>query len=85
MSSSAELRAEAARVLAAILQGASLDDALQIDPTLSAQERGFLRSLCFDSVRWYLRLNALLQRLLARPGQKLDPQVHALVIVGLCQ
>lgn len=85
MSSSAALRAEAARVLTAVLQGASLDDALQIDPTLSAQERGFLRSLCFDSVRWYVRLNALLQRLLARPGQKLDPHVHALVIVGLCQ
>lgn len=85
MSSSAALRAEAARVLAAVLQGASLDDALQIDPTLSAQERGVLRSLCFDSVRWYVRLNALLQRLLARPGQKLDPNVHALVIVGLCQ
>lgn len=85
MSSSAALRAEAARVLAAVLQGNSLDDALRIDPTLSAQERGFLRSLCFDSIRWYLRLNALLQRLLARPGQKLHPQVHALAIVGLCQ
>lgn len=85
MSSSAALRAEAARVLAAVLEGSSLDDALQIDPTLSAQERGLLRSLCFDSVRWYLRLAALLQRLLSRPGQKLHPQVHALAIVGLCQ
>lgn len=85
MSSSAALRAEAARVLAAVLQGSSLDDALSIDPTLSAQERGLLRSLCFDSVRWYLRLDAVLQRLLSRPGQKLHPHVHALAIVGLCQ
>jgi 16S rRNA (cytosine967-C5)-methyltransferase len=85
MSSSAALRAEAARVLAAVLQGSSLDDALQIDPTLSAQERGFLRSLCFDSVRWYLRLDALLERLVTRPGQKLHPHVRALAIIGLCQ
>jgi 16S rRNA (cytosine967-C5)-methyltransferase len=32
-----------------------------------------------------LRLDALLKRLLTRPGQKLHPHVHALGIVGLCQ
>jgi 16S rRNA (cytosine967-C5)-methyltransferase len=62
-----------------------MDAALQIDPAASAQERGLLRSLSFDSVRWYLRLDAMLSRLLSRPGQRLEPQVRALAIVGLCQ
>lgn len=85
MSGSAEVRAEAARVLLSVLQGRSLDSALRIDPQSSAQERGLLRSLCFDSVRWYFRLDALLDRLLSRPGQKVHPEVRALAIVGLCQ
>lgn len=49
------------------------------------QERGLLRSLCYDSIRWYIRLDALLKRLLARPNQPLTPELHALAIVGLCQ
>lgn len=85
MSSSAAVRADAARVLASVLQGRSLDAALKIDPRASAQERGLMRSLCFDSVRWYVRLEALLNRLLSRPNQSLAPEVRALAIVGLCQ
>ncbi len=85
MSSSASVRAEAARVLASVVQGRSLDTALRIDPKLTAQQRGLLRTLCFDSVRWYIRLDALLERLLSRPGGKLHPDVRALAIVGLCQ
>jgi len=85
MSGPAEVRAEAARVLLSVLQGRSLDAALRIDPQSSAQERGLLRSLCFDSARWYFRLDALLNRLLSRPGQKLHPEVRALAIIGLCQ
>lgn len=85
MSTSAAIRAQAARTVASVLQGRSLDDALEVERDASAQERGLLRSLCFDSVRWYLRLNAMLNRLLARPGQSLDREVHALAIVGLCQ
>ena len=44
-----------------------------------------LKALCYDSIRWYLRLDALLDRLLARPGQRLAPELRALAIVGLCQ
>jgi 16S rRNA (cytosine967-C5)-methyltransferase len=44
-----------------------------------------LRSLAYDSVRWYLRLDALLARLLTRPNQALAPEVRSLAIVGLCQ
>ena len=67
------------------MRGRSLDVALTIDPQATRQERGLLRALTYDSIRWYLRLDALLDRLLSRPGQKIEPDVRALAIVGLCQ
>ncbi len=85
MSASAAVRARAARAVAAVAQGRSLETALVIEPQMSAQERGLLRTLVFDSVRWYLRLDAILALLLSRPGQTMRPEVRALAIVGLCQ
>ena len=85
MSASAAVRAHAARVVAAVVQGRSLETALVIDPAMSAQERGLLRTLVFDSVRWCLRLDAMLALLLSRPGQTMKQEVRALAIVGLCQ
>lgn len=85
MSASAAVRAQAARVVAAVTQGRSLETALRIDPAMTAQERGLLRTLAFDSVRWYLRLEPILAQLLSRRGQPLRPEVRALAIVGLCQ
>lgn len=85
MSSSAAVRAAAARAVASVLQGRSLDAAVPIDSSATPQERGLLRALSFDSIRWHIRLDALLKRLLMRPNQKLAPEVHALAIVGLCQ
>lgn len=86
MSRSAAVRAEVAKIVADVAtRGRSLDTALSIDPQATRQERGLIRALTYDSIRWYLRLDALLERLLARPGQRLDPEVRALAIVGLCQ
>src|SRR4029453_1572022 len=86
VSRSAAVRAAAARIVADVaLRGRSLDAVLVIDEQATRQERGLLRALVYDSIRWYLRLDALLERLLARPGQKLDPHVRGLAIVGLCQ
>jgi 16S rRNA (cytosine967-C5)-methyltransferase len=85
VSTSAAVRARAARIVAAVVQGRSLDTALVVDPAMSAQERGLLRTLAFDSVRWYLRLDAMLALLLSRPGQTMQPDIRALAIVGLCQ
>jgi 16S rRNA (cytosine967-C5)-methyltransferase len=80
------VRATAARIVADVAsRGRSLDSALSIDREFSRQERGLLRSLCYDTLRWYIRLDALLGRLLARPNQPLEPEVRALAIVGLCQ
>ena len=83
MSTSAQIRARAAQGLARVVAGRSLDAIADVGDT--AQERGLFRTLVYDSVRWYFRLDALLSRLLARPQQKLDPDVRALAIVGLCQ
>lgn len=86
MSSSAAVRARAARIVAQVAtHGRSLDALLASETSGTAQERGLLRALCYDSIRWYLRLDALLGRLLARPNQPLTAELHALAIVGLCQ
>lgn len=86
MSRSAQVRAQAARIVAQVAaNGRSLDGLLADARGGSPQERGLLRSLCYDSIRWYIRLDALLDRLLTRPGQVLEPDVRALAIVGLCQ
>jgi 16S rRNA (cytosine967-C5)-methyltransferase len=66
-------------------RGRSLDAVLNAESTTNKQERGLLRSLSYDSIRWYIRLDALLTRLLARPNQALEPEIRALAIVGLCQ
>ncbi|MFL6617104.1 MAG: 16S rRNA (cytosine(967)-C(5))-methyltransferase RsmB [Povalibacter sp.] len=86
MSRSAQVRARAARIVAQVAhEGRSLDALLAADHSASSQERGLLRSLCYDSIRWYIRLDALLALLLAKPKQPLSPEIHALCIVGLCQ
>jgi 16S rRNA (cytosine967-C5)-methyltransferase len=86
VSRSAAVRAAAAKIVADVaMRGRSLDTALTFDLHATRQERGLLRALTYDSIRWYLRLDALLDRLLSRPGQKLEPDVRALAIVGLCQ
>jgi 16S rRNA (cytosine967-C5)-methyltransferase len=83
---SARVRAQAARAVAAVAaHGRSLDAVL---PSLSAgtpQERGLVRALAFDTVRWHIRLDAMLARLLKQPGQDIAPEVRALALVGLCQ
>src|SRR5262245_40379304 len=85
MSDSAQLRARAARVVAQVSMGRSLDALLAAERCATPQQQGLLRSLCYDSIRWYLRLDALLEQLLSRPGQRLAPELRALAIVGLCQ
>jgi 16S rRNA (cytosine967-C5)-methyltransferase len=88
VSTSAAVRATAAKVVADVAErGRSLDAALleASSKQETKQQRGLLRSLCYDSVRWYIRLDTLLGRLLSRPDQALEPEIRALAIVGLCQ
>jgi 16S rRNA (cytosine967-C5)-methyltransferase len=84
VSDSAALRARAARIVAQVAAGRSLDGLLQDAPGDTAAQRGLVRTLCYDSIRWYLRLQALLRQLQDRP-RKLPPLLEALGAVGLCQ
>lgn len=84
-SASANTRAQAARVIAAVFGGRSLDDALaQADSAgLSAQNQSLLRALAYGVVRERLLLDALLKPLLQKPLS--DHEVHALLLCGLHQ
>jgi 16S rRNA (cytosine967-C5)-methyltransferase len=86
VSASAAVRAQCARIITDVVtRGRSLDAALTFDADATRQERGLIRALSYDSIRWYIRLDAILERLLSRPNQVLAPEVRSLAIVGLCQ
>lgn len=83
MSTGAGARAAAARIVAAVAnRGHSLDRALAEDPEQASP--GLVKLLSYESLRWYLRLDALLKHWI-KPGQKLEPEVRALAIVGFAQ
>ena len=48
-------------------------------------QRPAIQSLSFGTVRWYFELDACLALMLDRPGVALDPEIRALVLVGLFQ
>ena len=83
--SPAEIRARAARIVMQVADhGRSLDGLLPTTGS-SAQERGLTRSLVFGTVRWHIRLSAALTKLSTRPLDDLDPELRALILVGLFQ
>ncbi|TAL72791.1 MAG: 16S rRNA (cytosine(967)-C(5))-methyltransferase RsmB, partial [Rhodanobacter sp.] len=83
-----DTRALAAHALAAVaLRGVSLREAMEREaPKLAdARDRALLMALVADGARWWLRFDAALDRLLARPLRQKDPAVHALLVLGLVQ
>ncbi|MGB1139462.1 MAG: 16S rRNA (cytosine(967)-C(5))-methyltransferase RsmB, partial [Halioglobus sp.] len=79
-------RTQAARVIAGVMDGQSLNQALppaleRVDP----KDRGLLQELCYGTLRHTPRLLALLQQLLSKPLRKKDGDVQALLLVGLYQ
>lgn len=85
---SANPRARAARVLAEVVAGGcSLAEALpeglhQLDGT---QQRAFVQELSYGTLRWYYRLEAMLEQLLARPLKRRDADIRCLLLAGLYQ
>lgn len=81
-------RATAARLLQRVIYGGeSLTDVLQTT-TMAIPEhkdQALLRDLCFGSLRWYVRLNAVIEILLAKPLKKADKDVECLLLTGLYQ
>jgi 16S rRNA (cytosine967-C5)-methyltransferase len=84
-SSPSLVRAAAARLVAGVLQeGRSLDDLLAKD-TDDEGSRAFRRALVYGTLRWHLRLDAVLRRLADRPPERMPPALRALIEIGLYQ
>ena len=78
-----DARAEAARIVADVLTGRSLDDALAACPPFpDARDKGFVRVLASAVLRDWRALDALIRRMVQRPPQ---PRVRALLAIGLTQ
>jgi 16S rRNA (cytosine967-C5)-methyltransferase len=81
----ARLRADAARIVAEVTdRGRSLDELLAAESD-EGSARGLKRSLCYGTLRWHLRLVAIVKALAERPPEKLQPSLRALIEVGLYQ
>jgi 16S rRNA (cytosine967-C5)-methyltransferase len=83
-----DTRALAAQALADIaLHGKSLREAMeQRAPKLrDPRDRALLMALLSDGARWWLRFDAALDRLLEKPLRRKEPEVHALLVLGLVQ
>ncbi len=71
---------------AVLEQGRSLGDCLP--PLLEAlppRDRGLAQELAFGTLRWYRRLDALLDTFLRQPLKRKDGDLHALLLLGLYQ
>ena len=81
------VRAAAARGVARVIQGGSLNELL---PAILAgisepADKALTQELVYGSLRWAPRLEFMLSKLLDRPVRKREPRVHALLMVGLYQ
>lgn len=82
----AEVRAAAARVVAAVAGGESLDAALPREAArVISRDRALLAELCYGTLRWHPRLTTVLDRLLARPLKPRDTDLCALLAAALYQ
>ncbi len=79
----ARLRARAARVVAAVAAGKSLQSALPAEVETASHDNAALQALVYGTVRSYIKLQALLEQLLDRPLKKRDAVMRALLLVGL--
>lgn len=82
MSNSARVRASAARVVAAVVRGESLQTAL---PGMAGRnnEAAQIQALCYGALRGWTRLDALLAELLDRPLKARDAELRGLLVLGL--
>lgn len=81
-------RKVAAEVLCTVLgQGRSLTAALDhARPAVpSSRDRALVQSLCYGTLRWYFRLDAILAQLLKRPVKQKDLDIRVLALLGLYQ
>ncbi len=80
-------RALAASVVAQVLDGHSLSEVLPPAQAGCADDRdaALVQELVFGTVRWFIRLDALLVQLLRKPLKARDADLRCLLLVGLYQ
>ena len=83
----ARLRAEAAKVVDAVVkEGRSLDAALaDIEQTVHVSDRPLVKMLSYGTLRHHFRLRDDLRKLLDRPLKARDSVIESLLVVGLFQ
>ena len=82
------LRALAAKAVCRVV-----DDGLTLDAAMAdylpdierRDDRGFLKELCFGTLRWFDQLEFLLERYLGKPLKARDRDIGVLILVGLYQ
>ncbi|MFV0277778.1 MAG: transcription antitermination factor NusB, partial [Parahaliea sp.] len=81
-----DCRAAAARVLAQVAAGQSLNQALPEHLlAVTPRDRALLQELCYGSLRLWPRLEALSAQLVDKPLRGKDRDIHALILLGLYQ
>lgn len=87
LKSGARLRAEAAKVIDAVVnEGRSLDRALAVgDNQVLPADRPMLRMLCYGCLRHHWQLRWQLQQLLDKPLKSRDSIIETLLIIGFYQ
>ncbi len=78
-------RAAAARAVARVIRGATLDDALRDLPPLGERDASLARSLAYGACRWHHRLEWQVSELLDRPLPAREAELAALLRIGLLQ
>jgi len=82
-----EVRVAAVKVLLAVTRdGVSLNQCLpELQVQVVERDRPLLQDLCYGTLRWYPRLNALLSELLEKPFRSKDRDIHVLLACALYQ
>lgn len=81
-----DTRAAAAKILADVLAGKSLNQALpNYIEKVAPRDRGLLQQLCYGTLRQAPRLQGLLTQLLDKPLRDKDRDIQGLLLCGLYQ
>jgi len=80
------VRAAAARIDArVVVDGTTLETALEAETGISDRDQALLRALVYGALRWHFRLQWQLGELVTHPRTLADPPLAALLRVGLTQ
>lgn len=84
----ADPRLAAAIILKPVLQqqqSLSVESFSEAEKSLSANDQGFLRELCYGTLRYQPLLMAYIERLLEKPLRNKDADITALLLLGIYQ